>query len=114
MQGELLTPLKQDFIKVWARQKYLIQELAHQCNVRNCMAHRMSSTFSSNLVVPIIKVGFKYLCDHEVRYLDLMYFSELWHSKETVKHFVVAVFINLALQEMVKCFLVAVQRTHHV
>jgi len=79
------------FIKVWALQKYLIQELAHQCDVRNCLAEKISSTFGSNLVVPIIKIDFKCSCDNEVRYLDLTYFSELRHSKEAARRFLVAV-----------------------
>jgi hypothetical protein len=60
----------------------LVQELGHQCVVRNCLADRISSTFGSNLVVPIIKTDFKCSCDNEVRYLDLTYFSELWCSKK--------------------------------
>jgi hypothetical protein len=34
------------FIKVWALQKYLIQELAHQCYVKNCLADKISLVVS--------------------------------------------------------------------
>jgi hypothetical protein len=99
------------FVKIWAPQKYLVQELAHQCDVQNCLSNKISSTFGSNSVVPIIKTDFKCSCDNKVWHSDLMYFSELWH-KEAVKRFLVAIFRTLALQEMVTRFLVAVQRSY--
>lgn len=61
----------------------------------------MSSTFGSNLVIPIIKIDIKCSCDSEVRFLDLTYFSELQHSKEAVKSFLVAFYRTLALQKAV-------------
>jgi hypothetical protein len=74
-------PIKENaiksFIKVWALQKYTIQELVRQCDVRRCLADTISSTFGSNLVVPIIKVDFKCPCDTKVRYLIVTYF---WNS----------------------------------
>jgi hypothetical protein len=100
------------FVNVWALQKYLIQELAHQCDVWDYLAEKISSVFSSNLVVHFIKIDFKCSCDNEIRYLDLTYFSELRHSKEAVRCFLVAVFRTLALQERVKHFLVALQRIY--
>lgn len=78
------------FIKVRALQG-LIQELAHHWDVPNCLSDKIPCTFSSNFVVPIIKIEFKCSCDTEVRYLDVMYFSKLRHSKEAAKRFIVAV-----------------------
>jgi hypothetical protein len=53
-------------IKVWAIQKYLIEQLAHQCDVLSSSADKTSSTFGSNLAVPIIKFNFKCSYDNEV------------------------------------------------
>jgi hypothetical protein len=82
------------------------------------LSDKISSTFDSNLVVPIIKIDLKCSCNNEVRYLNLTCFWELRHSKEAAKHFLVAVFRTLPLQETVKHFLVVIQRTyafqHHV
>jgi hypothetical protein len=91
---------------------YLVQELVHQWDVRNCLADKISSSFGSNSVAPIAKIDFQCLYNNEVRYLDLTNFLELRHSKEAVKRFLVAVLRTLALQEKVKLFLVAVQRTY--
>jgi hypothetical protein len=88
-------------IKVWALQKYLIQELAHLFDVRNCSADKISSAFRSNLVVPVINVDFKCSCENEIRYLDLAYFSELWPSKEAMERFLVAVQITYAFPQHV-------------
>jgi hypothetical protein len=96
------------FIKVWALQKYLIQELAHQRYVKKCLADKISLALGSYFVVTIIKTD---LTAHVTMKYNLMYFSELQHSKEVVKCFLVAVFRTLALQETVKRFLVSVQRT---
>jgi hypothetical protein len=62
-------------MKVWALQKYLIQELAHQCDVWNCFADKISSPFGSNSVVPIIRIDLKCSSDFEVQYFDLTYFQ---------------------------------------
>jgi hypothetical protein len=119
VQVELFTHIIKIFIKVWAVQKYLIQELAHQCGVRSSLSDKISSAFGSNLVVPVIKIDFKCSCENEVWYLDhITYFSKLRHSKEVVKRFMVGVFRTLTFQEMVKRILVAVQITyaflHHI
>jgi hypothetical protein len=90
------------FFKVLALQKYLIQELAHQYDFRNCLTDKISSALGSDLVVPIIKIDFRCLYDIEVRYLDLTYFSELRHSKEAVKPFLAAVQRTCAFPRHVK------------
>jgi hypothetical protein len=69
----------------------LIQELAHQCDVWNYLADNISFTFGSNLVTPITQIDFNTHVISEVRYLDLTWFSELRHSKEAAKRFLVAV-----------------------
>jgi hypothetical protein len=66
------------FIKVWTLQNTCSKSLAHHCDVRNCLADKISSALGSNLVVPI---DFKGSCENEVQYLDLTYFSKLRHSK---------------------------------
>jgi hypothetical protein len=75
----------------------MIQELANQCDVRNCLADKVSSTFGSNLVAPITKINFECSCG-KVRYLGItcfqnsgtprkrwglfwLVFSELWSFK---------------------------------
>jgi hypothetical protein len=98
-------------VKVWA-QKYVIQEFAHRCDVWNCLADKISCTFRSDMVIPVIKIDFKCSCDSEVRYLDLTYFSELRHAKEAVKPFMMAVLRTLVLQETVKHFLGVVKITY--
>jgi hypothetical protein len=65
----------------------MIQELAHQSDVRKCLADKISSIFGSHLVVPIINTDFKCSRDNEARYLDLTYCLEFRHSKEVVKDF---------------------------
>jgi hypothetical protein len=63
MQVELFTS-QNILIGVWTLEKYLIQQLAHQCHVRDNLAENL--TFGSNLVVPIIKTDFKCSCDNEI------------------------------------------------
>jgi hypothetical protein len=55
-------------------QTYLIQEMVYHWDVRSNFTDKISSTFGSNLVVPIVKIDFKRSYDKEARYLDLTYF----------------------------------------
>jgi hypothetical protein len=49
--------------------------LGHQYDVPNCLADKISSIFGSNLVVPIISVDFKPLCDSGVDFgFDVFFF----------------------------------------
>lgn len=77
-------------IKVWSLQTYLVQDLVHQCDVRNCLEDKISSKFGSNLVIRIVKIDVKFPCYNEVRYLDLTHLSELRLSNEEVKGSLVA------------------------
>jgi hypothetical protein len=98
-------------ITVWAQQKYLSQELAHQCDVRKSLAHKVPFAFGSFLAVPITKTDFKCSCDNEVRYLDFTHFSQLRQYKEAVKFGLFAVSRPL---DMAKRFLVAAQTTYAI
>jgi len=54
MQAGLLISQKEDLHQGLGTIKYLNQELAHQCDVRNCLADKISSTFGSNLVIYLL------------------------------------------------------------
>jgi hypothetical protein len=75
----------------------MIQELAHQSDVWNCLADKISSIFGSHLVVPIINIVFKCSRDNEARYLDLTYCLEFRHSKEVVNGFQVTCLSSMTL-----------------
>jgi hypothetical protein len=86
MQVEIFTSRKEDVNRSLDTTKIHDPRAAQKL-----LADRMSSTFGLNFVVPIIKIDLKCSCNSEERYLNLKRFSEIWHSKEEVKRFLVAV-----------------------
>jgi len=100
-------------INVWTVQTYLIHELVHQCDVRNCLADKISCAFGPSIVVPITKIDLKLSCDYYHVWIERILrtsgtsrkrwsgfwwlLSELWHFKEAVKRFLVAVVRTVAL-----------------